>query len=191
MASVAELLNLPIIALQNAFLCADCDAVSTRGDVCPHCASQHAMLSLSNLLNNRSGASEGLERITAAVDGLEAAIFAPEPFILTPPKTNRFTEPDETRYRSSMRKYTKAKVLKFLKDKVDETSQTAVAASLGVSSVFVSYVLTGKRTLSSDLAFRLGFIKLEDLYIREEDYNEARNEPVKVVATGKKAKGKK
>jgi plasmid maintenance system antidote protein VapI len=187
MASVAELLKSPIIALQNAFLCADCDAISTRGDQCPHCTSKHAMLSLSSLLSARGDPTVDTSGIEGAISSLEAALTDPPPLFLAPSLTIRFTKRQDSRYSSSMREYSQDEVLKELRDQVDASSQLAVAATLGVSSVFISYVLTGKRALPADLALKLGFIKQPDRYLHQEATEKAAKKPVK-AATAKRKK---
>ena len=65
-----------------------------------------------------------------------------------------------------MRKYAKGDVMQALREMIAESSQRQVAAGLGYSPQYISQVLKGKKALTADLAYRVGFIQLPDAYVR-------------------------
>ena len=65
-----------------------------------------------------------------------------------------------------MRRYTKGHVMLALRRMIAKSSQTQVAAGLGYTQPYISQVLMGKKSLTFDLALRLGFIQLPDAYVR-------------------------
>ena len=65
-----------------------------------------------------------------------------------------------------MRKYTKEQVVQVLRESVAKASTARVAAELGVVPQLLSMVVLGQREISASLAFKLGFVKLPDSFVR-------------------------
>ena len=65
-----------------------------------------------------------------------------------------------------MRTYDKDDVMQALRDLIAKSNQSKVATGLGYSSQYISQVLSGKKALTADLAFCVGFIQLPDAYVR-------------------------
>jgi hypothetical protein len=64
-------------ALNELYLCADCQRVSDSAITCPACGSQHGLLSMASALS-RPDDSERVAGLSSAVDELEAAFALPD-----------------------------------------------------------------------------------------------------------------
>jgi plasmid maintenance system antidote protein VapI len=67
-----------------------------------------------------------------------------------------------------MKNYTESQVLDSLREMVSKGTQRQTAAQLGFTPQYINDVLSNRRTLSSELAFRIGYVKLPNSYVRKE-----------------------
>lgn len=65
-----------------------------------------------------------------------------------------------------MDQFSEEDVLKVLDAMVAEQGLRKAAANLGFSFGWINKVLAGERKLNEDLALRLGFVKLPDVYVK-------------------------
>ena len=68
-----------------------------------------------------------------------------------------------------MKNYTESQVLDVLRETVAKGTYREAAAVIGVVPQYLNDVLAGRRQLSAKLAFRLGFVKLPNSYVRKEN----------------------